>query len=281
MSERLIPAFAGTTCHHARHARTRTVHPRVRGDHANHEHARAYSVRFIPAFAGTTRMPTSAQRRVSVHPRVRGDHRGAPNRKRTTLGSSPRSRGPLSPGTFTSPAQRFIPAFAGTTRPVLAWYVQTSVHPRVRGDHAVRADVRFMADGSSPRSRGPPLSALASCVCSAVHPRVRGDHDCQSGHFARTNGSSPRSRGPPHCGSGARGGGRFIPAFAGTTGSTSTAAGSAPVHPRVRGDHSSGTRMMNEISGSSPRSRGPRPDRLCAAAPDRFIPAFAGTTATR
>ena len=52
------------------------------------------------------------------------------------------------------------------------------------------------------------------------------------------------------------------------------------VHPRVCGEHCSGTRMTVTRFGSSPRVRGTHFPRASACASNRFIPACAGNTRT-
>ncbi len=152
-----------------------SVHPRVRGDHANSvginraaigssprsrgprggERAGYVPGRFIPAFAGTTRSccRTCCQR--SVHPRVRGDHAEMSWTDLFKDGSSPRSRGPRSRRRRSGSRWRFIPAFAGTTRVPRREPPRLAVHPRVRGDHSSQRSAKNSSDGSSPRSRGP------------------------------------------------------------------------------------------------------------------------------
>ena len=92
------------------------------------------------------------------------------------------------------------------------------------------------------------------------------------------NGSSPRSRGPLGDGSKSCAQPRFIPAFAGTTRRRRRRRLTAPVHPRVRGDHGKPPKLSLFANGSSPRSRGPQDSRSTVSDSSRFIPAFAGTT---
>ncbi len=291
--------------------------PRSRGPRRKRRQRREHR-RFIPAFAGTTHRRSRCCRSRSVHPRVRGDHTRGITFVTFTPGSSPRSRGPPGHSAGASVAARFIPAFAGTTSIPRTPPGEDTVHPRVRGDHGIAQQLDLQRLGSSPRSRGPLqaqrldlifarfIPAFAgttskSIRCSTaptVHPRVRGDHR-EVDLLARSRlGSSPRSRGPQL---GARWGstaGRFIPAFAGTTGRREISVAHRTVHPRVRGDHVSARRNVDADAGSSPRSRGPRigswKSRPTAGSSprsrgprnewdvrreaERFIPAFAGTT---
>ena len=254
--------------------------------------------RFIPAFAGTTSAGRVPVRVVPVHPRVRGDHPVPERLALRSVGSSPRSRGPRRCGIAHGADDRFIPAFAGTTRTRSARRRSLPVHPRVRGDHHPAALHDTTHLGSSPRSRGPRLSssretpawwfipafAGTTRTCHAVrgrgtvHPRVRGDHVANLKRAVATIGSSPRSRGPQCCSGLVHVALRFIPAFAGTTRRCAAARPRSSVHPRVRGDHTAMKHRASDEFGSSPRSRGPLrvgPEQPRRA---RFIPAFAGTT---
>ena len=57
-----------------------------------------------------------------------------------------------------------------------------------------------------------------------------------------------------------------------------TITGSNTVHPRGRGEHTSGRRQRRSSAGSSPRARGTPAPRLARTANARFIPAGAGNT---
>ena len=174
--------------------------------------------------------------------------------------------------------ERFIPAFAGTTRRRLEVLRAAAVHPRVRGDHAPSPSPSLDGPGSSPRSRGPREAAEVVLVRERfipafagttgltihrlgfvpVHPRVRGDHHPGHTSASAPGGSSPRSRGPPDPAGAEARNDRFIPAFAGTTFGGDHRRRNSPVHPRVRGDHGKVLDVSPTAVGSSPRSRGPR-----------------------
>ena len=174
------------------------------------------------------------------------------------------------------------------------------------------------AFGSSPRSRGAPLSInqwfpgyriipafAGSTLCgraplcpSSDHPRVRGEHVCREPSRSRVPGSSPRSRGALKkltqldCAAGSsprsRGAplhdhqsatiGRIIPAFAGSTFMVDTTVRVPRDHPRVRGEHSSRQAPNPLADGSSPRSRGAHTSAGVPQKIPRIIPAFAGST---
>ena len=96
-----------------------------------------------------------------------------------------------------------------------------------------------------------------------------------------TMGSSPLTRGKP-LGAGQYAiHGRLIPAHAGKT----VLAAARPVeykaHPRSRGENAKAAPRRPKAAGSSPLTRGKRPDSPVLAALRRLIPAHAGKTAAR
>ena len=173
---------------------------------------------------------------------------------------------------------RFIPAYAGNTPVLIDSSVTMPVHPRVRGEHGRGlqchlAQVRFIpayAGNTAPRRQPPPPAP--------VHPRVRGEHNVLMYELIPCHGSSPRTRGthlPVFRGEIWP---RFIPAYAGNTGTGWPAGASLTVHPRVRGEHPILWRVQVPYFGSSPRTRGTRHGPHQADHRPRFIPAYAGNT---
>ena len=193
----------------------------------------------------------------AVHPRVCGEHVDSTALFPRPDGSSPRVRGTRRRQKRLASARRFIPACAGNTFCTRHLERERTVHPRVCGEHSWKGRRRFRDDGSSPRVRGTPLRSpyraairrfIPACAgntsaggCqrnrSAVHPRVCGEHIGALILFAWTGGSSPRVRGTRQMGCRLIRKGRFIPACAGNTASTLTAARNMSVHPRVCGEH--------------------------------------------
>ena len=151
---------------------------------------------------------------------------------------------------------RFIPAWAGNSRMRGPTPPETTVHPRVGGEQHFDALHELPQFGSSPRGRGTvdtPLCRVSlarfipawagnrwvRCACpeiGPVHPRVGGEQCHPSRHLARAGGSSPRGRGTALLTEPAITGLRFIPAWAGNSKISTTAAETTPVHPRVGGE---------------------------------------------
>ena len=113
---------------------------------------------------------------------------------------------------------------------------------------------------------------------ASVHPRGCGEHNCLERAGVNTSGSSPRVRGT-RCGfSASIQPDRFIPAGAGNTDSSVSAALQQSVHPRGCGEHPMHSGRNAALAGSSPRVRGTLVLGLVSALGHRFIPAGAGNT---
>ena len=276
---RFIPARAGNTVHPCTARRSRSVHPRSRGEHAGHGTTVEYDdgssplargtpgepatepveVRFIPARAGNTRLSRKSWDKTPVHPRSRGEHPPSPASPSAAAGSSPLARGTPRRGPARAPGRRFIPARAGNTGAASSGGPARSVHPRSRGEHSqlvVDVDPR---NGSSPLARGTRrhrrhrhphrrfIPARAgntsppgrSCATTPVHPRSRGEHAFNVPQGSSVSGSSPLARGTLQPVGHVHGLHRFIPARAGNTTGRWRSRSSTPVHPRSRGEHSS------------------------------------------
>ena len=114
---------------------------------------------------------------------------------------------------------RFIPAYAGNTRPTCGRFSLAAVHPRVCGEHhALSSSVR-PSQSVHPRVCGEqlrdlPLSARSE---SGSSPRVRGTALPSSPDAGLMSGSSPRVRGTTPSARAIARHARFIPACAGNT----------------------------------------------------------------
>ncbi len=272
----------------------------------------------IPGFARSTRKPKSQSSCDQDHSRVRGKHALPCTNGSGDLGSSPRSRGALGTEHRLGSGRGIIPAFAGSTPAHPAGTRRSPDHPRVRGEHAYARVANRCRSGSSPRSRGAPdRLGLEECRTGIIpafagaplgrgatpdyvriipafagsthdncanadsyedHPRVRGEHASVDASQQLTTGSSPRSRGARQPGVTRDDPVRIIPAFAGSTWTTTGLRLVWRDHPRVRGEHH--TRVVRRPAGfgSSPRSRGAHCRAHLQYGDQRIIPAFAGST---
>ena len=212
----------------------------------------------------------------SVHPRERGERLARDAPAAAITGSSPRARGTDGLALQHGAERRFIPASAGNGRATRSGADIRPVHPRERGERGASRSQVSSTSGSSPRARGTadpntlPLVEIRFIPASAgngshpvprlalisVHPRERGERERVQRGGGFVGGSSPRARGTGGGCRGRCGGGRFIPASAGNGEAAASAAASAAVHPRERGERDERPIRKCKNSGSSPRARG-------------------------
>ena len=194
----------------------RVDHPRIRGEHRVHRqvhgarrgsspHTRGahHGVRtddrsrgIIPAYAGST--PSGMRRRgiSRDHPRIRGEHSSRSSANSPASGSSPHTRGAPLSGFLSLARGRIIPAYAGSTNNGVLIGKKPQDHPRIRGEHPARGRGYHEIQGSSPHTRGAPVSCKSLReFCGIIpayagstrlrmaggrhlpdHPRIRGEH---------------------------------------------------------------------------------------------------------
>ena len=214
------------------------------------------------------------------------------------MGSSPRMRGTPGSGEPPTTEHGIIPADAGNTRAKSLETMYGLDHPRVCGEHLWMPPTMPLTMGSSPRMRGTQMQDIGIDLSDGIipayagntesfergngscgdHPRVCGEHERNGNRERLLPGSSPRMRGTRQAQTCALCLHGIIPAYAGNTLRRSSRPWLARDHPRVCGEHSSGTAFVAMAPGSSPRMRGTRP--LCEPVRlDRgIIPAYAGNT---
>ena len=295
---RIIPAYAGSTCHGGRARSSIRDHPRIRGEHhlagrlrpgatGSSPHTRgalqtgadrSIGRRIIPAYAGSTTLSRRRRLLVRDHPRIRGEHIQDTPLTNVTPGSSPHTRG--APPSPSPPAGMggIIPAYAGSTPT-----------PNERNPPET---------GSSPHTRGAPAGRARSCRALRIipayagstgpgvfdpprgrdHPRIRGEHISCSRFVPAIMGSSPHTRGAPALDVGGAQPDGIIPAYAGSTPAGRRPRRGRPDHPRIRGEHVKNGTFSTGMLGSSPHTRGARGEHLHPVDELRIIPAYAGST---
>ena len=153
----------------------------------------------------------------SVHPRLRGELNLKPLQRRFALGSSPLARGTHLRRHRHSAGARFIPACAGNSLCPRLNPEFVSVHPRLRGELALKRCKACRVGGSSPLARGTherqPQETqserfIPACAGNSrrntffllprpVHPRLRGELFSNVLTIEPSYGSSPLARGTP------------------------------------------------------------------------------------
>ena len=172
--ERIIPAYAGSTCRARWRIGRRWDHPRIRGEHLNRiknempsegssPHTRGapgfvvkltIAGRIIPAYAGSTRPCRSPRARPADHPRIRGEHASRRENATRHAGSSPHTRGAHFYHIPSVSPPRIIPAYAESTKIAQKGKGMAADHPRIRGEHTEYWCLGYAKYGSSPHTRG-------------------------------------------------------------------------------------------------------------------------------
>ena len=170
----LIPAHAGKTQAGSILRRVHEAHPRSRGENGRFlvgkasmtgsspltrgkrapAHGCPPTKRLIPAHAGKTKSGGGKSSKGTAHPRSRGENVNPWFTERGYEGSSPLTRGKLTPATDTPPDVGLIPAHAGKTASDGARSEAGRAHPRSRGENHQCFAGPQMTSGSSPLTRG-------------------------------------------------------------------------------------------------------------------------------
>ena len=212
------------------------------------------------------------------HPRIRGEHRSTPCFFRRLSGSSPHTRGALLAEDDPGLARRIIPAYAGSTQHWPARRTQSPDHPRIRGEHQSTSRISRHSPGSSPHTRGAPRSHACAISRRRIIPAYAGSTFIKYGIVPSSEGSSPHTRGARRASGDPCQGHGIIPAYAGSTRFPEPLADPSADHPRIRGEHKSGSCVLLVDEGSSPHTRGARMGRVHDPRRRRIIPAYAGST---
>ena len=314
----IIPAYAGSTRQQEQTNPTSQDHPRIRGEHllpalaglpvvGSSPHTRG-ARRFrpcggcgrgiIPAYAGSTLPARGRPDSCADHPRIRGEHDLVAGVDLLADGSSPHTRGALPARSGDGPPSRIIPAYAGSTKSPAGVVNSAQDHPRIRGEHLWILSSQRTRRGSSPHTRGarrlPGAGRCGPRIIPAYagstdrrrrpggsmtdHPRIRGEHSFENEPSAMARGSSPHTRGARELLRRDAFGGGIIPAYAGSTLFSREAIHQTRDHPRIRGEHATGSRSPPRAAGSSPHTRGALHAGHRQARDRRIIPAYAGST---
>ena len=171
---------------------------------------------------------------------------------------------------------RLIPTRVGNmTRHIRIRHLH-EVHPRLRGEHTVRACKSAPTKGSSslaqgisrllgiglwvvrltPARAGNMPAGVFLVLRPSAHPRSRGEHDMVFTPPKSVSGSSPLARGTFSSRRLALDEVRLIPARAGNMGGCQTRCRQSTAHPRSRGEHVSNAGAVAPGFGSSPLARG-------------------------
>ena len=252
----------------------------------------------IPAHAGKTSVGHCAIGCHWAHPRSRGENRVAVYEVTQTGGSSPLTRGKLSLAMHISSIPRLIPAHAGKTTLTASPRGSATAHPRSRGENDATNKFADTLRGSSPLTRGKPMSSLRwrrpcglipahagktsrAGICSATweaHPRSRGENHVLDVGGREDSGSSPLTRGKPCTRRRRAGRQRLIPAHAGKTAAQLSSTAESWAHPRSRGENRFSPPDWPDVSGSSPLTRGKQGRIQVPGRIRGLIPAHAGKT---
>ena len=127
----------------------------MRGKPTGHE-CSYQEARNIPAYAGKTRCSWWLGVGGAEHPRVCGENSYFTPNFIKSSGTSPRMRGKLRYWSASRVLLRNIPAYAGKTLASRMQTWESSEHPRVCGENAVKSLTAPGLMGTSPRMRGKP-----------------------------------------------------------------------------------------------------------------------------
>ena len=142
-------------------------------------------------------------------------------------------------------------------------------------------DIGLELRGIIPACAGLTVRLRLEARCSPDHPRLRGVYPSVEVKARQLMGSSPLARGLQDQRTGKHHRGRIIPACAGFTTWSGTAAPPRWDHPRLRGVYLNVPPTQPPMHGSSPLARGLRQPPFRHDVRGRIIPACAGFTRPR
>ena len=193
-------------------------------------------------------------------------------------GSSPLTRGKRGHARPHPVGGGLIPAHAGKTPCPASSHSSRRAHPRSRGENGQAGGEATERRGSSPLTRGKHVEvghgpeghglipahagktdrSHAGDLLAGAHPRSRGENRRSWRICSMILGSSPLTRGKLLGVQQSLDLAGLIPAHAGKTSAPPSPPGSAPAHPRSRGENAPGAPERSGADGSSPLTRGKR-----------------------
>ena len=212
---RFIPAYAGNAAVIPLLEIDFAVHPRIRGERRPAEPGHGPEVgssphtrgthrvevrlvdvrRFIPAYAGNAGSRRRPAPVTPVHPRIRGERSDWASRMPWPSGSSPHTRGTPEAAGAGDSDERFIPAYAGNASGMQSIQCRPAVHPRIRGERSMKAEVPQNTLGSSPHTRGTRDRPTIPQTRSRFIPAYAGNAMWRRSDTVGARGSSPHTRG--------------------------------------------------------------------------------------
>ena len=192
------------------------------------------------------------------HPRIRGENNGPRTRTVRRLGTSPHTRGKLTPRGW--------------------WETQRWEHPRIRGENSRPGAGGRPRGGNIPAYAGKTRTQSTRTPSTREHPRIRGENPLLEGPIRHQPGTSPHTRGKPRQQQLGSVSARNIPAYAGKTYSIPARLITSKEHPRIRGENFVLTKRQGDQRGTSPHTRGKRDFFRSIWNNFRNIPAYAGKT---
>ena len=292
------PACAGSTSGWARWGPGPRDHPRLRGEHPNRASAASTPMGppppargapdrhgqqpvargTTPACAGSTRRGHGRVGGARDHPRLREEHPNTAHSRRRSWGPPPPARGARLGADRAAVREGTTPACAGSTCPAHRSGSRTRDHPRLRGEHVLRAHQLHGRGGTTPACAGSTARPRRCAACCRDHPRLRGEHRPPGALVKGGIGPPPPARGAPPEAHARHLAPRTTPACAGSPRSRRRPGRSARDHPRLRGEHPRPGEPGPQRAGPPPPARGARPDRAAAADRGGTTPACAGST---
>ena len=139
--------------------------------------------------------------------------------------------------------------------------------PAYAGSTHIQTWKGWSGNGSSPHTRGAQVDELFAVRDSRIIPAYAGSTPSVRRATRARRGSSPHTRGALHYPRQGHDPPGIIPAYAGSTASLITRTSPAPDHPRIRGEHRTQFPGVQVAVGSSPHTRGARPDSCASGRP--------------